>query len=188
MNLSGIGGAGTVDTTGGNISSRATLRPGGLTKIGPGNLMLSGINTLGGNLIVDGGTLQVPGGGLAPANQYIGYSATGSFAQSGGTNSVSGSLYIGNNSGSSGSCSLSGSGLLSATTEVIGFSGSGGFTQSGGTHLVGGLLLADNASSTGSYNLNGGSLRVAGLAQAPAVRRLTSAAARWVLSPPGPRP
>ena len=104
MNLSGIGGAGTVDTTGGSISLSGNLTgSGGLTKIGPGNLMLSGINTLGGNLIVDGGTLQVPGGGLAPANQYIGYSATGSFAQSGGTNSVSGSLYIGNNSGSSGS-------------------------------------------------------------------------------------
>ena len=121
MNMSGIGGAGTVDTTGGSISLSGNLGgPGGLTMIGTGNLTLSGMNALGGNLIVDGGTLQVPGGELAASNQYIGYSGTGSFTQSGGTNSVSGTLYVGNNAGSSGSYALSGSGLLAAPAENIG--------------------------------------------------------------------
>ena len=98
--------------------------------------------------------------------EYIGYSGTGSFTQSGGTNSVSGSLYLGYNSGSSGTYNLSGSGLLSAPSEYIGYSGTGSFTQSGGTNTISGsLVLGQNAGSTGTYNLNGGLLSLSGLTQ-----------------------
>ena len=89
-------------------------------------------------------------GSLTAANEYLGYGSSGSFAQSGGSNAMSGALFIGNTvnflvysypnyiyatfSGS-GSYNLSGSGLLSASAEFIG-NGIGSndtFTQSGGT-------------------------------------------------------
>ena len=102
-------------TVNGNISGA-----GSLATMGSGVLMLCGSNTFGGTLTVDGGTVQVPSGPLSPAggNETIGNSATGSFTQSGGTNSVSNNLYLGYNAGSSGTYNLSGSGLLSAANEI----------------------------------------------------------------------
>ena len=60
---------------------------------------------------------------LAAAYAYIGSSGTGSFAQSGGTDAVSGSLYLGYRTGSSGTYNFSGSGLLTAGALYIGNSG-----------------------------------------------------------------
>ena len=54
------------------------------------------------------GSLSVSG------SAFVGYSGTGSFTQSGGTNTISDYLYLGYNSGSSGTYSLSGSGQLSS--------------------------------------------------------------------------
>ena len=166
MNLSGMGGDGTIDTTGGNISLSGNLTgTGGLTKIGLGTLTMTGTNTYSGDTTVDGGTLQVSAGQLSSPIQFVGNSGTGSFVQSGGSNSLGGSglLYLGNAPGASGSYSLSG-GLLSATTEYLGNSGSGSFTQSGGTHAVtNGLYLGANAGSSGTYNLNGGLLSVSAI-------------------------
>ena len=74
---------------------------------------------------------------LATVNEYVGDSGTGSFTQSGGTQSVSSQLLLGNNAGSSGSYNLGGSGLLSvASNELIGWSGTGSFMQSGGTNSM----------------------------------------------------
>ena len=56
--------------------------------------------------------------------------------------------------------------MLSAPFETIGLSGTGAFTQSGGTNSVAvSLVLAQGASSTGTYNLNGGLLSVGSLTQ-----------------------
>ena len=44
----------------------------------------------------------------------IGNSGSGSFTQTGGTNAVSGNLFLGNGTGSSGTYNLSGSGLRPA--------------------------------------------------------------------------
>ena len=79
----------------------------------------------------------------------------GNFTQSGGTNSVSGSLYLGYNSGSSGAYALTSAGQLSAATEYVGNSGTGTFTQSAGTNAPGTLYLGANAAGNGSYNLSG---------------------------------
>ena len=95
-------------------------------------------------------------------------SGTGSFTQSGGTNSVPypNSLYVAQDGGSSGSYNLSGKGLLSPETEYIGQGGTGSFTQSGGTNAIyssSAGLYRGYAQGSGSYNLGGtGLLSVAG--------------------------
>ncbi len=100
---------------------------------------------------------------LSAGQEYLGYSASGSFTQSGGTNSVFSTLDLGYNAGGSGTYSLSGSGLLSAPNECIGNSGTGSFTQSGGVNSVSGcLILGQIAGSIGTYTLNGAVLSLSG--------------------------
>ena len=99
------------------------------------------------------GTYNLIGGSLSAQSIYVGYSGTGAFSQSGGTNAVPNNnplpggstscLYMGYNPGSTGTYSLSGTGLLSVTGtgpapngEFVGFSGAGAFTQSGGTNAI----------------------------------------------------
>ena len=63
-------------------------------------------------------------------------------------------LYLGYNSGSTGTYNLSGTGQLSANWENIGYSGTGTFTQTGGTNSPTGLSVG-NAYGSGTYNLSG---------------------------------
>ncbi len=104
------------------------------------------------------GTVKMTGGSLSTASyQYVGYSGTGTFMQSGGING-SGyfNLYLGYNAGSSGTYNLSGSGQLSPSYQYVGYSGPGTFTQSGGTNSIFvNLYLGYNAGSSGTYNLSG---------------------------------
>ena len=77
--------------------------------------------------------------------------------QTGGTNTMSNSLYI----GSGGTYNLSGCGLLSASSLYIGHYETGTFTQNGGTNNISGnLYLGDNYYSigNGTYNLGGAGL------------------------------
>ena len=102
------------------------------------------------------GTVQISGSGSLSAtnNEYLGNTGTGTFTQSGGTNSIGSYLYLGSNSPSSagiGSYFLSGSGALAADQEFVGNYGSGTFSQSGGTNTVNSLYVA----SSGSYALSG---------------------------------
>ena len=72
--------------------------------------------------------------------EYVGDMGSGTFTQTGGTNSAILGLYLGNSAGGSGSYNLSGSGYQlskSGSDETVGYSGSGTFTQSGGTNSVG---------------------------------------------------
>ena len=65
------------------------------------------------------GTYNLSGSGLLSARTSTSAtSGSGSFTQSGGTNSVGPTLYLGYNAGSSGTYNLSGSGLLSAPDGV----------------------------------------------------------------------
>ena len=114
---------------------------------------------LGYNPSSSGGYSLSGSGLLSTVYQYVGYSGTGTFTQSGGTNNT-GSLYFGYNSGSTGSYNLAGSGVLSAAAEYVGNSGTGSVMQSGGTNNVpngssDGLYLGYNAGSSGTYNLSG---------------------------------
>jgi autotransporter-associated beta strand protein len=60
MNMSGIGGPGIVDTTGGNITLSGNLSgSGGLLKAGIGSLLLSGVNSYTGMTTVKNGILEI---------------------------------------------------------------------------------------------------------------------------------
>ncbi len=73
---------------------------------------------------------------------------TGSFTQSGGTNTCTSYSYLGFKPGVSGTYTLSGSGQLFFTNGplVVGFSGTGNFTESGGTSTCNKGFIVGNAS------------------------------------------
>jgi autotransporter-associated beta strand protein len=104
------------------------------------------------------GSVQMNSGELAArSNEYVGYSGTGTFSQSGGTNSLNGyDLYLGADTGSNGTYNLSGDGHLSAWVAYVGARGAGSFTQSGGYLNLGSALgLGWNPGSSGVCNLSG---------------------------------
>ena len=93
---------------------------------------------------------------LSAANQWVGVDGTGSFTQTGGTNTVNASLTLGKYSDSSGTYNLSG-GSLSAKNQIIGYYGPGAFTQTGGSNTVSNaILLGDASGASGAYTLGGG--------------------------------
>src|SRR5208283_1660657 len=106
------------------------------TKIGPKTLTLFGSNTYSGNTTISGGTLQLSEGLLSSPIQYVGYSGTGSFTQSGGTNTVSSTLELGCNSGDSGTYNLNGGLLVLPASGITVGSGSAAFNLGGGTLQV----------------------------------------------------
>ena len=132
----GFGGAGAV---GDAVVCQGTILAasgGGINLNGGLTLSGTGIANLGSGQLTSDAISSVTGGSLVANCEYIGYSSTGSFTQSGGTNAVSSDLYLGTNAGSSGS-----------------------YTQSGGINSAGtALYFGTNAGSSGSYNLNGGRL------------------------------
>jgi hypothetical protein len=112
-----------------------------------------------GTYTLSAGTLMVPNGPM-----YVGYSGTGVFNQTGGSNIVNGTngLYLGSSAGSSGTYTLSG-GTLSVTngvfvSEYIGYAGTGVFNQAGGSNSTFRLDVAYSASASGTCTLAGGML------------------------------
>lgn len=168
------GGIGTYSLSGGcltgdysfsseNVGCSGTgtfTQSGGTNSIG-GFLELAFNSGGGGSNLNGSGTYNLSSGYLATLNgEDVGVTGTGSFTQSGGTNN-SFSLDLGViNTSSSGTYNLSGRGYLTAEGEVLGYWGAGSFVQSGGTNSVsGGIVLGyAEASSIGTYNLNGGLL------------------------------
>ena len=104
------------------------------------------------------GTYTLSSGSLYVNGEMVGYSGTGTFTQSGGTNNLGSFalLYLGYNSGSNGTYTLS-SGSLYANGETVGYSGTGTFTQCGGTNTLGsyGSLVIGDTSGNGTYRLSG---------------------------------
>jgi fibronectin-binding autotransporter adhesin len=159
-------GVGAVLQAGGTLIASSTISLG--NKVGSnGTYNLSGSGTLSPSYLYIGysgsGSFAQSGGKLSPIYLYVGNSGSGSFGQSAGTLSTV-SVSLGNNVGSSGSCSLSGSGSFSTGNLYVGNSGSGAFTQSGGTLSASPVYLGNNVGSSGSYLLNGsGSLSIGSL-------------------------
>jgi hypothetical protein len=129
---------------------------------------------LTGGMPTDTETLSMAANNLTSAFEYVGWSAgngSGTFNQSGGVNWINGTaLHLGLNPTDNGYYNLSGTGSIIAggnTGEVVGYSGTGNFTQNGGLNSIvagvsgAGLYLGYNSGSSGTYTLNGGSLRVA---------------------------
>jgi hypothetical protein len=94
-------------------------------------------------------------GALSSTTQYIGYNGSGSYTQTGGTNTIN-LLYLGYNSGSSGTYNLSNGRLRDGITEYIGYSGNAIFDQTGGNNMATDIWLGYNSGSTFTYNLSGG--------------------------------
>lgn len=131
----------------------------------------TGADLIVGYEVGSSGTYSLKGGYLNAGTEYIGRSnTTGNialFAQTGGTNEVaaSGSLYIGYSANSTGAYTLSGTGVLaldSIAKLTVGNQGTGVFTQSGGTVTdptsSATVIVGGTSGSSGTYNLNGGSL------------------------------
>ncbi len=134
------------------ITNNATATQSGSTSV---SIKYLSIGTSSGK-----GTYNLSGTGqLSTAYEYVGRYGTGTFTQTGGTNSITNNFYLGYYSGSSGTYSLSGTGQLSAASEYIGRYDTGQFTQAGGTNSISNdLYLGYYSGSSGTYNLNGGTL------------------------------
>jgi hypothetical protein len=102
-------------------------------------------------------------------SEFIGYSGTGTFTQSGNsvntlTASAVGNMWIGYNAGSTGNYNLNGGTLSCASHEYVGWNGTGNFTQTGGANSA--AIFVDVGvfgGSTGVYNQTGGSLNTVSL-------------------------
>ena len=76
-----------------------------------------------GNYTLSGGSLAVT------SSAFLGYSGTGTFTQSGGSNTVASNLYLGYNPGGNGTYTLSGGWLSIPGLLCVGNSGTGNFAQ-----------------------------------------------------------
>jgi len=157
-----LGGTGSLSVTAGNelvgVSGTGIFNQSGGSNTVVGGLDLgyqtggSGAYTLSGT-----GALSVTAAAGA-AGETIGYNGSGTFTQTGGTNTATGVFYLGYQTGSSGTYTLSSTGSLSNTgNEYVGYNGIGNFNQSGGTNTIAGgnsLLIGQNSGSTGNYALS----------------------------------
>jgi autotransporter-associated beta strand protein len=179
-NLSGTGNLLTAGEDIGYSGSGSFLQSGGTNSAGDPTAVYSNSPSIylgyyagaTGSYTLTGGQLLVDNSSSNATSEYIGYSGTGSFTQSGGVNSVSSTtstvgLYLAYSASSSGSYSLSGTGQLLATSEYIGTSGTGSVTQTGGTNTVGKSLSLGYQGGEGIYSLDGGLLLLSSLSGGP---------------------
>jgi hypothetical protein len=161
---------GTLNASGGQVivgnGNAGTLLQSGTSNIilGTGSFVIGDNTGFGGNgtANLSGGTLSAPGGQI-----IVGYNGSGSGAGTllqSGTSDISlgtGSLIIGDGTGSTGTGSFSG-GTLSAGQIIVGYSHGGGTLLQSGTNDInlgaGTLLLGDGTGSTGVASFSGGTL------------------------------
>ncbi len=160
----GFGGWGTIaDPV--NCQGTITATPGGWINLNNGlSLADPGEVSLGTGTVVinDTNFSGMTGGSLTASLMVVGSNGAGSFAQSGGSSTLT-NLYLGYNGNDSGTYLLSGGQLTVGGYEYVGLFGSGAFTQTGGTNAVSTLYLAEIFGAAGTYNLNGGLLSLAAL-------------------------
>jgi hypothetical protein len=158
----GVQGIGTFNQSGG----AHTISSGGST--GSGTLSIGRGFGSTGAYTLSGGSLTVGTLGFSDGFEMVGDGGTGTFNQTGGTNTINNDqfgpnsgLYVGYVSGSTGAYSLSGTGSLNVTNwEYIGYSGNGTFSQTGGTNANRVVEIGNNSGSAGGYTLSGGLLTV----------------------------
>jgi hypothetical protein len=142
---------GVVNHSGGSMTVSNELTLGGIQE---GNTILFSGSTVT-------GTYNLSASGSISADvERVGWTAAGTFTQTGGSNAVSSQLIVGDGGTSTGLYTLAG-GTLTARLATVGNFGKGTFTQTGGTFTVtqlfkGGLTIGNSASSsTATYNLTG---------------------------------
>jgi len=162
----------TSDTGRGAVTQSA-----GTTTISPGSdLFLAYGNSSTGTYTLGGGAL------VANQSEYIGYSGTGTFNHTVGTNTATGNLYLGYNNGSVGNYILSGGTLSVGNDFIVGDSGTGTLTIQGtGSTFTNNLSI----NSVSTVNLNGGTLRFNSIGGTGGLSRLNYTAGTIQLS--GPR-
>lgn len=136
------GGTGEFNQTGGTHTVRRNLYIG------------AAVNATG-RYTLSGGVLTVGADGQS-GRTHVGYASTGTFTQQGGTHSMSGHLFIGEQMQATGTYNLVDGTLLSANVTLAN-AGTGTFNQSGGVHTVASnMSFGASASGRGTYNLSGG--------------------------------
>ncbi|HEY7089195.1 MAG TPA: hypothetical protein VH518_13955 [Tepidisphaeraceae bacterium] len=149
---SGSGGQGTFNQSAGTVSvSNGTFVVGadGINNLVPspssGTYLLSGTANLNASI----------------TTELIGVYGDGTFIQTGGMNTISGSaLVLGQHAGATGYYMLSAGTLNVNNLELVGVDGAGTFDQTGGVHTVTGLFDAGSTTGAGTYLLSGGTLNV----------------------------
>ena len=111
----------------------------GLTLSGTGD-----VNLGWGSLTVNNSGSGITNGTFYGIYLYVGNVGSGTFTQSGGSNTVNNGLFLGYNAGDNGTYSLTGPGGLSAGYEIVGLSGTGSFNQSGATNNTTGVTIGLN--------------------------------------------
>lgn len=174
-------------TLGGQGTSIGVYGTGTMNQSGGDHVLMGGDSSNWGLTVGDSttgiGTYNLSGGTIATLREYVGRNGTGTFTQTGGTNTISidsgnmdYGLYLGYGSTGHGTYNLV-NGTLGSYHMTVGRNGTGVFNQSGGVAdiseyyggprpasagyeaLIGGKLwLGDQASGQGTYNLSGGSL------------------------------
>ena len=109
------------------------------------------------------GTYELSGGSLSAENEIIGRRGHGVFIQTGGLNSLSAKLTVGERNALSASYRLDDGRLTTRETVVADghedYGATAEFEQSGGTHTVADTLFVGNPlGTTGTYRLGGGNL------------------------------
>jgi uncharacterized protein with beta-barrel porin domain len=153
-------GSGTYNLYGGNLSASSEF----IGNTGSGTFTQAGgnhtiANTLSlGDVAGSNGTYNLSGGNLSAANEFIGRglagSSTGTFTQTGGINTVTNTLTLSANNGSSGTYNYLG-GILSAPTIQI---------NAGGTFNVTGIspTLTSSVMNSGTFKTNNANVSVVG--------------------------
>jgi len=146
------GGRGIFTQTGGDVFARRDVRLGR----GPGGT---------GSYSLSGGTLAVTSQ-FGPGDLVAGFDGTGAgaFEQTGGLVDVDEHVILGNAAGNTGAYSIS-AGRLEIDNELrVGYDGRGTFLQFGGDVTTGDAvrLAVNSASSTGRYEMHGGTLDITG--------------------------
>lgn len=148
---SGISGAYTL--SGGALSAGSTSINNGstFTQTGGSHSASSVLSTS------SGGSYSLSDGTVTATQIIVGFGGSGSFSQTGGSVTVTGSngLFLARFTGASGTYDLSG-GSLSTVNTRLGINGPANFTQTGGTHTVSNILsVGSNVGGGGTYDLGG---------------------------------
>ena len=115
------------------------------------------------DLTIDGGATYTVNSNPTFNNVYIGNISTGTLNQGSFMNTITGSLFLGYNPGSSGAYNLSGGSLSTTSGEITGYYGSGVFNQSGGSNATGNLTLGYGTGSSGTFNQIDGINTISGI-------------------------